>query len=255
MWLSVLIGLYILPLSCNIAAVESDSNPVSHDQWTDLLQRHVTDEGWVDYEGFMRDSAQLQEYLDLLRNHHPNEEHWSSDERLAYWINAYNAFTVELILDHYPVESIKDIKKGLPFINTVWDIKFITIEGEEYDLNNIEHGIIRERFDEPRIHFAVNCASRSCPKLMNEAYTADRIDEQLTQVAREFLREDFRNKFHTKNRASVSPLFKWYSGDFTENGTLVEYLNQYAPVELNKEAEIDYLDYDWTINDLEHNVE
>lgn len=253
MWLVLCLGLVLFPSACEVASVESDARPISHERWTHLLQKHVTEAGWVDYRGFQKDSVALQAYLDLLRNHHPNEQHWTEEERLAYWINAYNAFTVELVAKHYPVESIKDIKRGLPFINTVWDIKFIEIEGETYDLNNIEHGIIRPKFDEPRIHFAVNCASRSCPKLMNEAYTAEKLDQQLDRAAREFFREDLRNKFHSPDRASISKLFKWYTGDFTENMSLIEYLNQYAPIQLNEDAEIDYLEYDWTINDLEHN--
>ena len=255
MWILLLISFLLVPTACEVKPVNSDSRPVSHDRWTQLLQKHLTDEGWVDYRGFQEDSIEFQAYLDLLRKHHPNEEHWTKSERLAYWINAYNAFTVELVAGHYPVESIKDIKRGIPFINTVWDLKFIEIEGHKYDLNNIEHGIIRDRFEEPRIHFAVNCASRSCPKLLREAFTADKLDQQLNRAAREFLREPLRNKFHSADHASISKLFSWYSGDFTEHMSLIEYLNRYAPVKLNEDAEIEYLEYDWTINDLDHNVE
>lgn len=243
-----IIALFVAP-SCKVSKVKSDAQPISHEVWDGLLQEHVTDAGLVDYKGFIQDSAQLQQYLDLLSKHHPNDKNWSRDERLAYWINAYNAFTVELIVDNYPVKSIKDIKDGIPFVNTVWDIKFIEIEGEEYDLNNIEHGIIRPRFEEPRIHFAVNCASISCPKLANRAYTADRLDAQLTKAAKDFLRDDGKNKIE-KDNIQISKLFTWYSGDFKTDGrTIIEYINQYAPLEVNSDAEVSYMDYDWGLNE------
>jgi hypothetical protein len=233
-----------------VGKVKSNSKPISHEIWDTLLQEHVTeDKGLVDYKGFLRDSAQLNEYLDLLSVNHPNEKNWSRDERLAYWINAYNAFTVKLIIDHYPVGSIKDIKSGIPFVNTVWDIKFINIEGEEYDLNNIEHGIIRPRFEEPRIHFAVNCAAISCPKLGNRAYTAEKLDAQLTQAARAFLRDNDKNKL-SEGSVQLSKIFTWYGGDFKTNGrTIIEYINQYAPIKVNENAEVDYLDYSWNLNE------
>jgi hypothetical protein len=157
--------------ACKVKNYSSGATPVQHQQWDSLLQKHVTAEGWVDYDGFIKDSLDLRSYLNLLSENHPDPGTWTNEERMAYWINAYNAFTVDLILRHYPLESIKDIRPGIPFVNTVWDIKFINIQGQTYDLNNIEHGILRPKFDEPRIHFAVNCASVSCPKLMNRAYT------------------------------------------------------------------------------------
>lgn len=234
---------------CKVSDYASNSKPIDHRIWDSLLQKHVTAEGLVDYQGFLADSARLNNYLDLLRQHHPNDKHWSRDERLAYWINAYNAFTVKLVADHYPVESIKDIKNGIPFVNTVWDIKFIEIEGQTYDLNNIEHGIIRPKFEEPRIHFAVNCAARSCPKLHNRAYTPEKLDAQLTQAAEAFLEDEGKNKV-SPNSAQLSKIFTWYGGDFKTNGrSIIEYINQYAPVKVNADAEVSYLEYDWSLND------
>ncbi len=233
---------------CKVGKVRSSSQPISHQIWDSLLQKHVSDDGLVDYEGFIRDSAQLNAYLGLLRQNHPNDKNWSRDERLAYWINLYNAFTVKLVADHYPVASIKDIKNGIPFVNTVWDIKFIEIEGETYDLNNIEHGIIRPRFKEPRIHFAVNCAAISCPKLANRAYTAEKLDAQLTQAARAFLADEKKNQLST-DAAQLSKIFTWYSADFKATGkSLIEYINQYAPIALDKGANLTYLTYDWGLN-------
>ena len=221
--------------------------PIEHHLWDSLLQKHVDADGWVDYEGFQQDSKRLNQYLDLLSSAHPNDQQWTEDEQLAYWINAYNAFTIKLVADNYPVASIKDIRRGIPFVNTVWDIKFINIEGHVYDLNNIEHGIIRKHFDEPRIHFAVNCASVSCPKLANRAYHPNQLDVQLTQAAQSFLADPRRNRI---SEQKVSRIFSWFRGDFTLGGTLIDFINQYAPISLPKDASLTFLDYDWRINEV-----
>ncbi|MCG8326848.1 MAG: DUF547 domain-containing protein [Chitinophagales bacterium] len=243
------LGISILALtSCKVNEVQSDSKPVTHEIWDSLLQEHVNEQGWVDYSGFVQDSNRLNQYLDILNESHPNEKHWSREERLAYWINAYNAYTVKLIVDHYPTKSIRDIKNGIPFVNSVWDIKFIEIEGQKYDLNNIEHGIIRSRFDEPRIHFAVNCASISCPNLANYAYTPEKLDAQLTQAAKAFITDESKNKL-SKDKVQLSKIFSWYRGDFKEDGkNIIDYINQYAPIEIEKRAKIEYLDYNWGVN-------
>jgi hypothetical protein len=241
------IGIVWFIQSCKVSDYQSDARPVTHELWDSLVREHVTESGLVDYEGFIADSNRLNQYLDLLSRHHPNDEHWNRDERLAYWINAYNAFTVKLIVDHYPVESIKDIKNGIPFVNTVWDIKFIKIEGREYDLNNIEHGIIRPKFDEPRIHMAVNCAAISCPKLQNEAYTAEKLGAQLDQASREFLSNEDKNVI-TPDRLKLSKIFSWYRGDFD---SVIEFVDQHTETDINENPEVEYLDYNWALNGLE----
>ena len=251
---------YLLPLllfgftacfSSKIKPINTGSQPISHEIWDGLLREHVTPEGYVDYAGIQRDSARFEEYIGLLRSAHPSPKTWSRDERLAYWYNAYNAFTVELILKHYPLGSIKDIKSGVPGLNTVWDIKFINIEGREYDLNNLEHGIVRPNFNEPRSHFALNCASISCPSLRNEAYDPGRLDEQLDDQARKFLASDKKN-FISPERVNVSKLFSWYKGDFTQDMDLIAYLNQYAPVEINADATVEHTEYLWGLNTAEN---
>ncbi|WP_425389936.1 DUF547 domain-containing protein [Ekhidna sp.] len=223
---------------------------VNHEAFDELLQKYVDDEGMVNYKGLKKDRPALKSYLGMLELNHPQSS-WTRDQQLAYWINAYNAFTLELILEHYPVESIKDIGAviKIPFVNTPWDIKFINIGDEEYDLNNIEHGIIRKEFDEPRIHFALVCAAVSCPKLQNTAYTPEQLDQQLTKAAKEFLGNPQKNSFKSSKKATLSKLFNWYGGDFTEDGTLIEYINQYAPVKLEKNADIDWQDYNWALNE------
>lgn len=234
--------------SCKVNDYPSNSHPVAHEIWDGLVKEHVFKNGKVSYKGFIRDSVQLKNYLALLKNNHPNNKNWNRQEQLAYWINAYNAFTVKLIVDNYPQQSIKDIKKGIPFVNTVWDIKFIKIEKATYDLNNIEHGIIRNKFDEPRIHFAVNCASISCPNLRNEAFTAERLEEQLVDQARQFLSDPTKNKI-SKDKVELSKIFSWFKGDFKKKGSLIDFLNKYAPVKIDKNAAVEYLDYDWGLNE------
>jgi len=233
---------------CMVKSFYSTSQPINHDKWSELLRKHVNHDGWLDYQGIQRDTDRFNEYLDLLENNHPNPNTWSKDERMAYWINAYNAFTVKLILDYYPVESIKDIKKGIPFVNSVWDIEFIEIEGQSYSLNNIEHGILRPKFNEPRIHFAINCASYSCPVLRREAFEANRLDLQLKDATQTFLFDGERNRLD-EFQPKLSKIFSWFKGDFTKNGSLIEYINLHTPNPIDSEAKIEYIDYDWRLND------
>ncbi|EPR66166.1 Uncharacterized protein DUF547 [Cyclobacterium qasimii M12-11B] len=211
---------------------------------------HVSEQGKVDYKGFIADVDKLDTYLALLSNNAPDRNAWSEAEQLAYWINAYNAYTIKLIINHYPVESIRDIgpKLSIPIVNTVWHLEFFEIGGKPASLDEIEHKILRKEFDEPRIHFAINCASISCPRLWNRAYTAKNLDAELEQSARSFINDPNYNDL-ANNRAAVSSLFSWFSSDFTKNGSLVDFINQYATKPLNKDAEITYKDYNWNLNE------
>ena len=223
---------------------------VSHKPFDEILQKYVNEEGMVDYKGIKSERSKLKNYLSHLEKNAPQNS-WSDDQKLAFWINAYNAYTIELILTHYPVASIKDIGSTIkiPFVSTAWDIKFINIGGEEYDLNNIEHGIIRKEFDEPRIHFALVCAAVSCPKLQNNAYFPETLDEQLAKAATDFLADPEKNEFKNAKKATLSKIFNWYGGDFNNEGTLIEYINKYAPTKLERNARIDWKDYDWALNE------
>ena len=131
-----------------------------HNAWTVLVKKYVNEEGLVDYKGFIKDKESLQSYLDMLTANPPGKD-WSKEDQIAYWLNAYNAFTIKLIIDHYPVKSIKDLgaTHQIIFINTPWDKKFFKIGHKTMTLNRIEHRILRQAFREPRIHFALNCAS------------------------------------------------------------------------------------------------
>lgn len=222
----------------------------SHATWDALLHKHVNAGGNVDYKGFTADSAQLNAYLQLLQANPPDAATWTRQAQMAFWINAYNAFTVQLIIRNYPLGSIKDIgaKNQIPFVNTPWDLKFIRIGEEVLDLNNIEHGKLRKPFNDPRIHFAIVCASRSCPRLADAAYTAEALDTQLDTRAREFLADPQRNVV-TADAPQLSKIFDWYGMDFPKKKQFIPYLNRYAPLKIVPKAKITYLDYDWNLNE------
>ncbi len=219
----------------------------SHQQWDKLLKKHVSGSGMVNYKGFQKDQAELDAYLKTLSDNAPQNS-WSANEQKAFWINAYNAYTVALILKHYPVKSIKDIGGKIYKVNTPWDIKFITIGGKKYDLNNLEHGILRKRFDDPRIHFALVCASMSCPKLQRDAYTGAHLNAQLDAAGKDFLNDNSKNRVSLA-RAELSKYFSWYRGDFTKKGSLADFINQYAQTKMNGNTKVSSLDYNWSLNE------
>ncbi|NNC94583.1 MAG: DUF547 domain-containing protein [Chitinophagales bacterium] len=221
---------------------------VSHNEWDKLTKKNVKSSGEVDYLSFIEDSIRFKSYLDLLSVNPPSEG-WSNNEKLVYWINAYNAFTVQIVLKHYPIESITDIKTfHIPLVNTVWHDEFIPIGDQKISLNHIEHGILRKEFNDPRIHFAINCASLSCPKLRNEAYRSEQIDKQLDDQAHAFFNDTGKNEFSV-DRVEVSRIFQWFRKDFTTESTLIAYLNRYSPVEIREDATISYKKYDWSLNE------
>ncbi|MDX5417904.1 MAG: DUF547 domain-containing protein [Hymenobacteraceae bacterium] len=241
------------PVSClgnaPAGAYQSATKP-DHQQWTKLLQKHVAANGDVDYKGFRQDQKMLQLYLDQLSSGIPDPNTWSRNEQLAYWINAYNAFTVKLIVDNYPLQSIKDLNSriSIPLVNTVWDDKFIILGGKKYSLNDIEHRILRKEFEEPRIHFAINCASKSCPKLRREAYTAEKLEFQLKEQTTGFINDPKHNRI-TPDNPKVSAIFDWFGEDFKKKGTLTDFLNRYSEVKIKPSAKISFLDYDWRLNE------
>lgn len=221
------------------------SPPLSHAAWDSLLARYVDSAGWVRYGAWQADSQGLVRYLDRLAAQPPAAEA-SEGEQIAYWLNAYNAYTVLLILRHYPLGSITELHR-VRWVATVWDQKWFSIGGMAMSLGQIEHQILRAYFAEPRIHFALNCASYSCPSLRGEAYTADRLDAQLDAQARDFLADPRRNRI-TPEGAEISRLFLWFRGDFTRMGSLRDFLDHYAPQPIGPSTPIRYLDYDWSLN-------
>jgi len=223
----------IFLISTNFFAQDIDNN-----FWADLLKKHVSYDGNVDYKGFKADSKNLDIYLDFLKRNRPHTDNASKKEQLAYWINAYNAFTVKLIIDNYPLKSIKDINKP-------WDIKFIDIDTISLSLNDIEHEILR-KMNEPRIHFVINCASISCPKLLREAFFSHTLENQLHKATINYINEE---NTITKNKVELSKIFKWFREDFEKNGSLIDFLNDYSAVTIDPKAKIRFKDYNWSLNE------
>lgn len=245
------LGILLLLFSCQHPVVgKVGSTPPSHQLWDQLVKAHVKPNGLVDYKGFIREKPKLERYLKLLSENAPDRSKWTKNEQLAYWINVYNAYTVKLIVDFYPTKSIRDLgpRIKIPLIKDVWHYKFFKIAGVEMSLDEVEHGILRKEFDEPRIHFAINCASISCPALLNEAFVAERLEAQLSKVAVSFINDPTRNKLSVQ-AGQLSPIFSWFKGDFTKKGTLIAFLNTYAKVKISPSARITFLDYNWKLNE------
>jgi len=209
----------------------------SHELFSDLLAKHVSATGVVDYAGFKKNEGKLDSYLNQLEQQ--KIETWNKDKQLAFWINAYNAYTIKLILNNYPLNSITDLEGGKP-----WDKNWIKLAGKSLSLNDIENKIIRPQFNEPRIHFAVNCAAKSCPPVLNSAWNESNLERNLTSQTRKFLNNASHNTLEAK-KASISKIFEWYAEDF---GDLISFINKYADTELNSDAKIEYKDYDWSLN-------
>ena len=219
-------------------AAPTTSAAPDHTAWNSLLQKHVTSSGKVSYSGFKKEEAKLDAYLARLAEATPQSD-WGRKTSLAYWINTYNAFTVKRILNDYPLKSITDLDGGDP-----WKVKWITLAGKSYSLNNIEHDIIRPRYKEPRIHFAVNCAATSCPPIPNQAFTAANLNAMLESGTRRFVNNPAYNQ--TDGEVKISKIFDWYGEDF---GDLRTYLNKYLKTPIAEGTEIGFKEYDWALNE------
>ena len=232
---------------------QTHSKAVDHKLWNELVKAHVAANGSVNYKGFKKDKAKLDSYLKLLSR--TNIKGQPKNEQLAYWINAYNAFTIDLIVANYPVKSIKEIRNAKSLIakatgdSQVWVEKLrYAFNGEELSLHTIESKkLLKDLFD-PRIHFAVNCASYSCPRLWNQAFTAANVQESMDKMAVDFINDTRKNKINASN-ARVSEIFKWYKNDFTRSGSLIDFLNKYSKTRISKDAKIDYILYNWSLNE------
>lgn len=213
-----------------------------HQLWDELLQKHVSNEGNVNYKSFKTEHGKLIGYIKFLKFFHSNDKFKtiSKEEKLAFWINTYNALTVDLIIRNYPIKSIKDIDN--PWKQRLWDFG-----NENYNLDEIEHEILR-KMNEPRIHFAIVCASYSCPKLHNKAFTAENLETQLTTVTKEFLADEKRNQISEKS-IKISKIFDWFAKDFTQDGSLIDFLNKYSDIKISPKAKKRYLEYNWALNE------
>jgi Protein of unknown function, DUF547 len=265
--------LAVLPLTATAQSFDHDHKP-----WAALLKKHVVllDGGKASqmrYAGLAQDRAALKNYLDSLSKVSAQEfAGWTKPQQMAFLINAYNAFTAEKILTRYPnIKSIWDFGKifGNPFKD-----KFFTLFGREFTLDMIEHETLRKpgAYNEPRVHFAANCASVGCPMLREEPYVAERLDAQLEEQTRRFLADRSRNRYNaTDNTLEVSEIFKWFSEDWTSGyrgfdnkgpamQSREQFFAKYAAlladqpaqqqVIAERKATIRHLDYDWTLNNV-----
>lgn len=213
---------------------------INHSKWSILLENHVSNNGEVNYQNLKENKAELDSYIKTLQEGYASIKTASKNQKIAYWINAYNALTIDLILRNYPLKSIKDIKNP-------WDQHLWQFGDKRLSLNDIEHKILR-KMDEPRIHFAIVCASESCPKLQNTAFTAKNLEEQLTKATQEFLADTSKNEI-SENEIKLSKIFKWFKKDFEKNGSLIDFLNRYTDVTISDKAKKSYKDYSWDLND------
>lgn len=212
---------------------------IDHSAFNALLSAHVSNAGLVDYAAIKSKVATLDNYLGYLSQNVPSSSA-SKNERLAFWINAYNANTIKLIVDNYPVASIMDLYGGKAF-----DQKWIKMGGETLSLNDIENNKIRAKFNEPRIHFAVNCAAMSCPPILNKAWTAANVQSNLDARATAFINNSVYNKI-SAGSVQISKIFEWYAKDFPTD--IVSYLNKYSKTTINNSAKVGYIEYDWALN-------
>jgi Protein of unknown function, DUF547 len=209
-----------------------------HDAFDAILKKYVSSTGKVNYKSLKENKADLEAYTKALSDNPPADKA-PKNERFAYWINAYNAFTLKLIVDNYPLSSITKLDGGKP-----WDVKRITIGGKKYSLNDIENNILRPMGD-ARIHFAINCAAKSCPPIHNVAFTAANLNSVLESRTKRFINDTKANALKD-SELKISKIFDWYGKDFDK---IPEFINRFAITKVKTDAKIGFMDYDWSLNE------
>ena len=243
LWVCALVCFLIMGVATPALAAQGIDNSL----YAGLLKKYVK-EGRVNYHGLKNDESLLDQYLLALETVDP--EKLSRNGQFAFYINAYNAWTLKLILTGYPgVKSIKDLGS---FFKSPWKKNICRIDGEVMSLDRIEHGILRPRFKDPRVHFAINCAAESCPPLRPEPYEENMLDQQLEEMASAFMNDPSKNRLEG-NTLYVSKIFDWFNTDF--NGDIPGFFLKYAKGDLKEQLtagrgkiRVKYLDYDWSLN-------
>jgi len=243
--IGLILGLFFLTVPGD--SVAENAQYTDNAIYAELLASNVSD-GVVDYAGFKKNEEKLDQYLAILGS--TDVQALDRDGQMAFYINAYNAWTIKLILSGYPgVESIKDLGG---FFSGPWKKEFVQLNGEIVTLDHIEHDILRPTYKDPRIHFAVNCASKGCPPLLAEPYYGSRLDSQLEKVARDFINNSEKN-YLDENKLYVSKIFKWFAEDFNDDviGFFLKYADDSLKNQLQERKDrikVKYLDYDWSLN-------
>lgn len=257
--MSFVIGRQLISLLVVLAATATPARAAEETAYGKLLKAHVrpgTVSGirlnLVDYRSIQADPSYpqaLRDFASAKPESFPNDK-----ERFAFWANAYNLMAIKAVIDQYPVKSIKD---GGSLLRPIWKKPIGTVAGREYALDDIENGILRKDFKDPRVHFAIVCASLSCPDLRSEPYDGSRLDEQLDEAARAFLANSTKGLVpgNDGRTATVSPIFKWFRDDFAASGGAAAFIKTKVDpaVKANaaelSDAGLSYLDYDWSLND------
>ncbi len=235
---------------------QSSKKTVNHSQFSSLLKTYVKRDknglNRVDYKGFKNKQSDLKAYIKSLEA--VKVTSLSRAEQFAYWANLYNAVTIDVVLEAYPVKSIKDIdiSPGI-FSNGPWGKKLVTIEGTKISLDDIEHQILRKVHKDPRVHYAVNCASVGCPNLQTEAFEASKLEAQLEKAAKDYVNSN-RGAVVKSNRLSISKIYIWFKKDFGGNDAgvlahLKRYANPKLKEKITKIGSINSSFYDWTLNE------
>jgi hypothetical protein len=261
-------------VGANGAERAAETPKFSYAPYADVLSKYVDNEGLVNYKELKANRAALDRFTRALADLDPAAyDKWTDKEKIAFWINAYNALTLQVVVDHFPIKagliaSIAYPKNSIRQIPGVWDKITFPVMGKPMTLEDIEHGTLRKKFAEPRIHFALVCAAIGCPRLRGEPYAGDKLDEQFADQTRSFVQTH--TKFHVnpeRNLVHLSPIFKWFGEDFVANyGTSMKYTGHeaseravlnYVSKYLSEQDqqyleqgdyEIKYLDYDWSLN-------
>ena len=246
---ALLASFYMVTGAADPQSIASTETVVDHSLYGELLKKYVRN-GKVDYAGFKAEETKLDRYLKILENVDPAR--LSRYEQFAFYANAYNAWTIKLILSGYPgVTSIKDLGS---LIKSPWKKKIVHIDGEVISLDHVEHEILRPRYKDARVHFAINCAAKSCPPLQSEPFRGDSLNRQLDDATRSFINDPKSYRLED-NELYVSRIFKWFSEDF--NDDVIGFFLKYATADLIKELEaksdrinVKYLQYDWSLNGM-----
>ncbi len=226
--------LFLLLISLTSLAQNFD-----YKNYNQFLVKYVSEKGNVNYDKIFANKSELELIIKQFEKQ-PITKKWTKNEELAFWINTYNVYTLQLIINHYPTKSIKDI-------DNAWDKKIVGSGKNKISLGDVEHKILR-KLNEPRIHFAINCASFSCPNLLNEAYFPEILDKQLEKVTKSFINDKSKNSI-TKNEIKISQIFNWFSGDFKiKKASVIDFINSYSNIKIDKKAKVKYLEYNWNLN-------
>ncbi len=227
--------LLVLFLSQSVAF----SQYINYQFYEDFLTKYVSKDGYVDYDAIYQNQTDLNTVIKRFEGL-PVIKDWSKNQELSHWINVYNVYSIKLIVDNFPINSIKDIVGS-------FDLRFIPYKNQYISLNYIEKEILSTTLDE-RIHFAINCASISCPNINRVPFYADTIETQLEVAAKQFINNTLKNDISRKE-VKLSKIFDWFAADFLKNNTsIIAYINKYSDFKIKENAEITFLDYNWSLN-------